>query len=145
MMERRRYYFRPFNSLKKKEKAVAPPAAKDTKVSLPEVQKEKIAVRAQSLKFTQEGDLSRLHKAGENPQINPELMKAHLARTGGQVLTRFPPEPNGFLHIGHAKAINVNFSYAQAHGGECNLRFFAFGELIIDMMIQTQMPRNRDT
>jgi glutaminyl-tRNA synthetase len=67
--------------------------------------------------------LSRLHKAGGNPQIKPELMEAHLARTGGRVLTRFPPEPNGFLHIGHAKAINVNFSYAQANGGECNLRY----------------------
>jgi glutaminyl-tRNA synthetase len=38
-------------------------------------------------------------------------------------LTRFPPEPNGFLHIGHAKAINVNFGYALAHGGKCYLRY----------------------
>ena len=39
------------------------------------------------------------------------------------VVTRFPPEPNGFLHIGHAKAIAVNFGFAKFHGGECYLRF----------------------
>ncbi len=39
------------------------------------------------------------------------------------VRTRFPPEPNGYLHIGHAKAINIDFSIAQDFGGECNLRF----------------------
>lgn len=39
------------------------------------------------------------------------------------VRTRFPPEPNGFLHIGHAKAITVNFGFAKAYGGTCNLRF----------------------
>jgi glutaminyl-tRNA synthetase len=39
------------------------------------------------------------------------------------VITRFPPEPNGFLHIGHAKAIAVNFGFARYHGGECYLRF----------------------
>ncbi|HFD39991.1 MAG TPA: glutamine--tRNA ligase/YqeY domain fusion protein [Anaerolineae bacterium] len=39
------------------------------------------------------------------------------------VRTRFPPEPNGYLHIGHAKAINIDFGIAQDFGGECNLRF----------------------
>lgn len=39
------------------------------------------------------------------------------------VITRFPPEPNGYLHIGHAKAISVNFGFAKYHGGECYLRF----------------------
>ena len=37
--------------------------------------------------------------------------------------TRFPPEPNGILHIGHAKAININFGYAAAHNGICFLRY----------------------
>lgn len=42
---------------------------------------------------------------------------------GGRVQTRFPPEPNGYLHIGHAKAICVDFGIAQEFGGVCNLRF----------------------
>ena len=40
-----------------------------------------------------------------------------------RVVTRFPPEPNGFLHIGHAKSITVNFGLAEQYGGVCNLRF----------------------
>ena len=43
----------------------------------------------------------------------------------GRIHTRFPPEPNGYLHIGHAKAICLDFGMAQKYGGKCNLRFRA--------------------
>ncbi|XP_319458.4 probable glutamine--tRNA ligase [Anopheles gambiae] len=71
------------------------------------------------------------HRPGENFKtdgyiITPDterLLKEHLQRTGGKVRTRFPPEPNGILHIGHAKAININFAYAAANDGICFLRY----------------------
>ncbi len=44
-------------------------------------------------------------------------------KNNGKIQTRFPPEPNGYLHIGHAKAICIDFGIAQKHGGICNLRF----------------------
>src|SRR5574344_2384752 len=44
-------------------------------------------------------------------------------KNGGRLQTRFPPEPNGYLHIGHAKAICMDFGMAQKYGGICNLRF----------------------
>jgi len=69
------------------------------------------------------GWMGNLHKPGGNPQVRPELMEEHLRATGGKVITRFPPEPNGYLHIGHSKAITVNFGYAKHHGGHCYLRY----------------------
>jgi len=44
-------------------------------------------------------------------------------KNGGKIITRFPPEPNGYLHIGHAKAICLDFGLALKYGGKCNLRF----------------------
>uniref|UniRef100_A0A6Q2XFA3 Glutamine--tRNA ligase n=1 Tax=Esox lucius TaxID=8010 RepID=A0A6Q2XFA3_ESOLU len=72
-----------------------------------------------------------LASAGENYKtegyvVTPktmDLLKEHMKVTGGQIRTRFPPEPNGILHIGHAKAINFNFGYAKANDGICFLRY----------------------
>ncbi|MBK7368852.1 MAG: glutamine--tRNA ligase [Candidatus Eisenbacteria bacterium] len=52
-----------------------------------------------------------------------EIVKADLASSAhAKIVTRFPPEPNGYLHVGHAKAICLNFGIAQQFGGQCNLR-----------------------
>lgn len=74
---------------------------------------------------------AHFHKPGENyttegyvkTEHTDRLLKEHLAFTKGQVRTRFPPEPNGILHIGHAKAININFGYAKGNDGICFLRY----------------------
>ncbi|KAB7502360.1 hypothetical protein Anas_13406 [Armadillidium nasatum] len=71
------------------------------------------------------------HKPGENFKTDGyvicskthQLLEEHLKLTKGKIRTRFPPEPNGILHIGHAKAININFGYAKAHDGICILRY----------------------
>ena len=54
-----------------------------------------------------------------------DIIEADLAANthGGAVITRFPPEPNGYMHIGHAKAICIDFGMAAAYGGRCHLRF----------------------
>ena len=52
-----------------------------------------------------------------------EFVEEDLKAMNRRVKTRFPPEPNGYLHIGHAKALTVDFGIAEEYGGTCNLRF----------------------
>lgn len=62
--------------------------------------------------------------ASETSNFIEDIINADLAAgKHGKIITRFPPEPNGYLHIGHAKAICINFGIKQKYGGECNLRF----------------------
>jgi glutaminyl-tRNA synthetase len=66
------------------------------------------------------------NKAGAGPSnFIREIILADLKtnKYGGRVHTRFPPEPNGYLHIGHAKSIALNFGFAEEFHGKCNLRF----------------------
>ena len=53
-------------------------------------------------------------------QVEKDLSEG---KNGGRIQTRFPPEPNGYLHIGHAKAIAIDFGIAERYNGSCNLRF----------------------
>ena len=68
-------------------------------------------------------------RRGARPGFRGRLHPRHRVRrresrpNGGRVATRFPPEPNGYLHIGHAKSICLNFGIASEFGGTCNLRF----------------------
>ena len=53
-----------------------------------------------------------------------EFIEQDIEQKGlAHIQTRFPPEPNGYLHIGHAKALFIDFSMAEKFGGKCNLRF----------------------
>ena len=67
------------------------------------------------------------HNEEEKKSLNfiEMAVEADLAagKNGGRLNTRFPPEPNGYLHIGHAKAICMDFGIAAKYGGTCNLRF----------------------
>jgi len=78
--------------------------------------------------------MNPLKNEADAPAVTGELAPSNFIREiilddlktnkyGGRVHTRFPPEPNGYLHIGHAKSININFGLAKEFNGKCNLRF----------------------
>lgn len=108
--------------LMRPKKEAKPPSAKEKPVVEMEEECKDIIEMLKKITF---------HSVGENFKtdgytITPttmELLAEHTKAVNGKVRTRFPPEPNGILHIGHAKAININFGYAQAHNGHCILRY----------------------
>eukprot|EP01099_Mayorella_cantabrigiensis_P002286 TRINITY_DN2008_c0_g4_i1.p1 TRINITY_DN2008_c0_g4~~TRINITY_DN2008_c0_g4_i1.p1 ORF type:complete len:700 (-),score=166.98 TRINITY_DN2008_c0_g4_i1:163-2262(-) len=100
------------------EKPLPKSKPKEKKDSVPTTQTAPTPVEAVTL-----SDSVKFHRPEENYQLRPEILERHLAETGGQIRTRFPPEPNGYLHIGHAKSMNLNFGYAKKNNGICFLRF----------------------
>ena len=70
-----------------------------------------------------------VEKSEEAPKKSLNFIEAFVeqdlkdGKNGGRIQTRFPPEPNGYLHIGHAKAICLDFGIADNYNGVCNLRF----------------------
>lgn len=93
---------------KKKPKAPAANKAAATEVKKEEEPKKERKFEAREL---------------ESAKNSERLLDLYKKATGGVVMTRFPPEPNGFLHIGHAKAMNLSFGYAQEQNGHTILRY----------------------
>ena len=117
----------PLPKAKKEKKALnGDSAAANGKVKSGEM-----ILEERSLMDQLRGAALKFHAPGENfktagyvvNENTMKLLKEHVRITDGQVRTRFPPEPNGILHIGHAKAINFNFGYAKANNGICFLRY----------------------
>lgn len=86
--------------------------------------------------------------ASETPATLPtnfihQIIDADLASgKHRQVVTRFPPEPNGYLHIGHAKSICLNFGTALKYGGKCHLRYDDTNPVTEDMEFVKSIPED---
>jgi len=107
---------------KMKAKPAAPAKKKEeTKAAATEEVKKDEGDEEEDLKREK---LSKLVARDLAQNVNtPELLKKHHDATGGKIITRFPPEPNGYLHIGHAKAMRFSFMTAAEYEGNTYLRF----------------------
>eukprot|EP00055_Hartaetosiga_balthica_P018668 m.135083 g.135083 ORF g.135083 m.135083 type:complete len:768 (+) comp9826_c0_seq1:21-2324(+) len=114
---------------KTEEDMKKPPKVKN-KSEKPSVKDTKVEEKGEDV-ITFTGASSHFHAVGGNDTTanyvttpnTTRLLAEHKKRVNNTVHTRFPPEPNGILHIGHAKAINFNFKYAKGNGGNCYLRY----------------------
>lgn len=94
------------------------------KTEVAEQKPKKAKVEAKSAEDSRKEKVSSLMARDLKSTVNPPHLQAkHLAFTGGKYFTRFPPEPNGYLHIGHAKAMRFSFKVAEETGGHCYLRY----------------------
>lgn len=100
---------------KKEKKAQEKAAKKEKNANQPKQPKAPAPPKAKKEPATPT-DPEQMFKEGFLHQVYHE-------RPEDTVTTRFPPEPNGYLHIGHSKAIAINFGFAKYHGGKCNLRY----------------------
>lgn len=107
----------PKDESAKKKKVPAPAAPKEEKkVETVTTSADEEATTGKSLSDI----IGRDIEAARNSE---DILKKHRAATGGKIMTRFPPEPNGYLHIGHAKAMRFNFTFAKENGGLTYLRY----------------------
>ena len=106
------------------------PSAEEPKVSKRAAEKEAKKAAAKAAKASSKAAAPTKPAAGPVAAVEPVdpfkqgwLKGVYNEKPVPHVRTRFPPEPNGYLHIGHAKAITVNFGFAKSYGGVCNLRY----------------------
>lgn len=97
--------------------------AKKKKPAAPKEEKKEEKEEKKNEDMTTGKDLATLGGRDTGVVNTEEQLRKHREFTKGHYYTRFPPEPNGYLHIGHAKAIRFNFTIAREHGGQTYLRF----------------------